>query len=175
MAIDQKERKNIRFFTGIEVENTICKGKLNLFVVGIQPVEEILELAEFMQVENIYFGTSQSFVLDDDGDDTWMKWDEMMKQCLDKDYWVTLDFDISYVNQVLEFMSIEYKKFIPMISAKLPYINQLGYNAVLKLDDNTWGDTNSGVWTHHLHSLMNMESYTHWGEYIQDTPIRDLD
>jgi hypothetical protein len=59
-----------------------------------------------------------------------------------------------------------------MISVKLPYINQLNYNATLKLDDRTWGDTNPGVWTHHLQSLMTKDKYTYWDQYTQDTEVK---
>jgi hypothetical protein len=59
-----------------------------------------------------------------------------------------------------------------MISVKLPYINQLNYNATIKLDDRTWGATNPGVWTHHLPSLMTKETYTYWDQYTQDTEIK---
>jgi hypothetical protein len=58
-----------------------------------------------------------------------------------------------------------------MISVKLPYINQLNYNATLKLDDKTWGATNPGVWTHHLQSLMSLDMFTNWNQYVQDQEI----
>ena len=59
-----------------------------------------------------------------------------------------------------------------MISVKLPYINQFNYNATLKLDDRTWGATNSGVWTHQLHDLMSKDKYTYWDQYTQDESLK---
>jgi len=34
--------KSVDFFVGTEVENTPAKGKLTLFVVGIQPADKII-------------------------------------------------------------------------------------------------------------------------------------
>jgi hypothetical protein len=141
-----------------------------LFVVGTPPIEEILKKAEESQVKHIYFGTSQSFNPASISHEEYKRWDDVIIPCLKKDYWVTLDFDVSHSEGVLESGYNEYQKFIPMISVKLPYINQFNYNATLKLDDLTWGATNPGVWTHHLRYLMNMKNYTHWEQYTQDTP-----
>ena len=99
------------------------------------------------------------------------RWDDVIIPCLKKDYWVTLDFDSSHNEGVLESGYSEYPRFVPMISVKLPYINQHNYNATLKLDDRTWGATNPGVWTHQLHDLMDMKKYTHWDQYTQDTTL----
>ena len=98
-------------------------------------------------------------------------WDEVILGCLDKDYWVTLDFGVEHIEGVIESGYSERHKFVPMISVKLPYINQLNYNATLKLDDRTWGATNPGVWTHHLQSLMTKDKYTHWDQYTQDEEV----
>jgi hypothetical protein len=119
-------------------------------------------------VDHIYFGTSQSFnpkaatVLE------YKKWDDVIFPCLKKNYWVTLDFGVEHINGVLESGYCEEQKFVPMISVKLPYINQLNYNATLKLDDRTWGATNPGVWTHRLHDLMDYNKFTKWDDYTKD-------
>jgi len=83
-----------------------------------------------------------------------------------------LDFGVEHIEGVLESGYNEYAKFIPMISVKLPYINQLNYNTTIKLDDRTWGDTNPGVWTHHLQSLMGKDKFTFWDQYTQDTEVK---
>jgi len=88
-------------------------------------------------------------------------------------YWVSLDFDVKYAEQIHEDGWTEYDNFVPMISVKIPYIKLFNYNATLKIDDLTWGKTNPGVWTHHLPSLMNMKNYTHWDQYVNDTPVVD--
>ena len=172
------ERLAAGFFLGTEVENTPRKGDKVLFVVGIKPVAEIARLVEAHDVNHVYLGTSQSFK--PSCNEAWEQWSNLVRELLDANFWVTLDFDVEYADGVLEEGWPENRKFIPMISVKLPYINQFGYNAVLKLDDTTWGVTNPGVWTHQLHALMTREAFTGWDEYVGDANVtntrdRDLD
>ena len=172
MGLNTQERKNVKYFTGYEVEHTICHGMKTLFVVGVQPVEEILDMAKKHDVNHIYFGTSQSFPnLAVDDYEGWLQWEMMIKACLDQDFWCTLDFDVSQVEGVHESCLTEYDRFVPMISVKLPYISLFNYNTTIKLDDRTWGDTNPGVWTHQLHDLMSKDKYTYWDQYTQDTKL----
>ena len=53
MVLDTQKRKQVTYFTGVEIENTCMKGEFTLFVVGIRPVEEI----DMLQNNNahIYF------------------------------------------------------------------------------------------------------------------------
>ena len=168
--MNTEQRQDVVYFTGYEVEHTICYGMFTLFVVGTPPLEEILKKAKKAKVTHIYFGTSQSFnpVTADD----YAPWDEVIKGCLQADYWVSLDFDVKHIEGVIESSYSEYNRFVPMISVKIPYIKQLNYNATLKIDDLTWGKTNSGVWTHQLNELMTKDKYTHWDQYTQDTVIK---
>ena len=102
----------------------------------------------------------------------WAKWELMIYHWLEKDYWCTLDIDIQCVEGLLESGLTEHDRFIPMISAKLPYIQQLGYNAVLKLDDRDFRATNPGVWCHSLHNLMKRDMvFTDWSKYTQDAKL----
>jgi len=169
MALNTNARQQVDYFIGTEVENTAMKNQLTLFVVGTKPVEEIIALAEKHKIKHLYFGTSQSFHPFSPYD--WAAWDEMIKPLLAKDYWVTLDFGVEYCKDLNEQSWNEYNNFIPMISVKIPYIRQYNYNATLKIDDNTWGDTNPGVWCHPLNELMKREVYTDWREYVGDTPV----
>ena len=169
MALNTDARQQVDYFVGTEVENTIMKGEKTLFVVGIKPADEIIKLAEEHSVRHIYFGTSQSFHPANPYD--WASWNEMIKPLLIKDYFVTLDFDVQYCKEIHEESWCEYKTFIPMISVKIPYIKLYNYHATVKIDDNTWGDTNSGVWCHPLNELLNRNVYTDWKDYVGDTPV----
>jgi hypothetical protein len=171
MGLNTEERQGIVYFTGYEVEHTVCYGMKTLFVVGTPPLQEILQQANRdVDIKQIYFGTSQSFNPKAMTQEEYAAWDKVILGCLKEDYWVTLDFGVEHVEGVIESGYCEHARFVPMISVKLPYINQLNYNATIKLDDRTWGATNPGVWTHHLPSLMTKETYTHWDQYTQDTP-----
>ena len=172
MALNTEERQNITYFTGYEVEHTICYGKFTLFVVGTPPVAEILERAKACGVEHIYFGTSQSFPNIDTNDaEAWAPWESTIKACLAEGYWCTLDLDVKQVEGLHESCLCEHDRFVPMISVKLPYIKLFNYNTTLKIDDITWGATNSGVWTHQLHDLMAKDKYTYWDQYQKDDPV----
>jgi len=168
--LDTNQRQEVVYFTGYEVEHTICYGMKTLFVVGTPPLEDILYKAAQHEVKHIYFGTSQSFKPKSISQEEYKAWDEVIIGCLKEDYWVSLDFGVEHIEGVTESGYSEWQKFVPMISVKLPYINQLNYNATLKLDDRTWGATNPGVWTHHLQSLLSKDKFTYWDQYSQDTP-----
>ena len=60
---------------------------------------------------------------------------------------------VKQVEGLLESALVEFDNFIPMISVKLPYIKQFGYNATIKLDDKDFAATNPGVWCHSVHDL----------------------
>jgi hypothetical protein len=169
MGLDTQERKAAKYFVGTEVENTAMKGEETLFVVGVQPWDEIEFWAEKHVLRHLYFGTSQSFTPDTSED--YIAWEEMIIPLLKKGYWCTLDFDVAYAEGVLESGYDEYNTFISMISVKLPYIRQFNYNATLKLDDTTWGHSNQGVWCHNLHELQRRRVYTDWKDYVGDTTI----
>ena len=169
MGLNTKERQKVTYFIGTEVENTPLKGEKMLFVVGVQPVEEIIQHANKHNLKCLYFGTSQSFTPENETD--WDQWHDMLESLLKKGFWCTLDYDVHYTEEVLELGLDEYDNFINMISVKLPYISQYNYNATVKIDDSTWGHSNPGVWCHSLHSLMNRNAYTDWREYIGDTEV----
>jgi hypothetical protein len=167
--LNTQQRQQTKYFVGFEVEHTICYGKKTLFVVGVQPLDEIEQYAINQECDHVYFGTSQSFKPKSSHE--WKEWDNMIRHFLKKDFWVTLDFDIAYANEFHDDGWCEFNRFVPMISVKLPYINLYNYNTTIKLDDVTWGATNPGVWTHHLPTLMSKEKYTHWDQYTQDENI----
>ena len=173
MTMNREGHNNVSIFVGTEVEHTPAYGLKTLFVVGVQPVELIEVAYTAHKCEHIYFGANQSFPQIDTNDSIkWAKWESMIKPFLDKDYLCTLDFDIKCVEGLLESLFIEYHNFIPMISVKLPYIQQLGYNATIKLDDRDFKSTNPGVWCHSLHNLQNRTVFTNWSKYTKDEIIK---
>jgi hypothetical protein len=165
--MNREGHKNTNFFYGIEVEHTPAYGKKTLFVVGVQSVDDIA--ANLNGCEHIYFGANQSFPNININDAVrWKQWENMIKHFLDRDYLCTLDIDVQYVEGMLEGGFTEYHNFIPMISVKLPYLQQLGYNAIIKIDDKDFKSTNPGVWCHSLHNLLTRETFTDWSQYTKD-------
>ena len=154
-----------KLFTGKEIEHTPAYNMETLFVVGLQDIETVRQTAADAGVEHIYLGANMSYYAHED-------WDEIVLTLLKEGWWVTLDFDIRDVEYVLESGYTEYNRFIPMISAKLPYIDLLGYNACLKLDDRDFDATNPGVWVHRVHDLKDKTVFTDWSKYTKDKVLK---
>jgi len=177
--MNREGHTDAKFFTGIEVENTPALGEHTLFVVGLQPVAEIQDwLDDFNSYEDsskhirhIYFGANMSFPKYDTNARGWSDWENMIMTFLDKGYLCTLDIDVGCAEGLLEAALCEHNNFIPMISVKLPYVRQLGYNATLKLDDKDFSATNPGVWCHSLHNLQNRRAFTPWSKYSEDKTV----
>jgi hypothetical protein len=164
---------NISIFVGTEVEYSPAYNQKTLFVVGIQPYELILAATIAHKCSHIYFGANQSFPKLDTNSANWTAWENMIHPFLTEGYWCTLDLDISCVEGLLETGLTERNTFIPMISVKLPYLQQLGYNATIKLDDKDFAATNPGVWCHSLHSLTQRQGiFTDWSQYTKDEIIK---
>jgi hypothetical protein len=171
--MNRNGHNEISFFIGIEVEHTPAFGLRTLFVVGLQDSQIVQQEAKNNDCEHIYFGANQSFpALDKNDADAWRDWEVMVQDCLEAGWLCTLDLDIQQVEGLLESALVEFHNFIPMISVKLPYIRQLGYNATLKIDDRDFAATNPGVWCHSLHDLQKREVFTDWSKYTKDEVIQ---
>jgi hypothetical protein len=165
--------QNVDFFIGREVEHTPAFGLLTLFVVGLQDSQIVLQEAMNNDCTHIYFGANQSFPkLETNNGDAWQEWESMIQDCLQKGFLCTLDLDSTCTEGLTESGLVEYNNFIPMISVKLPYIQLLGYNATIKLDDRDFAATNPGVWCHSLHELRDRKKFTDWSKYTKDEVIK---
>jgi hypothetical protein len=164
--------EEVTVFTGTEIERTPAYGMKTLFIVGIMDAQVICHLAKMQSCTHIYFGANQSFpnlkINDSKG---WNPWELMIQECLDAGYWCTLDLDVAQAEGLLESGLTECRRFIPQISVKLPYLNQLGYNATIKIDDKGFEASNPGVWCHRLRDLTTTETFTNWDEYGKDEII----
>lgn len=171
-AYDQgNDIESVEYFVGTEVEHTPQFGKRTLFVVGIKNPEDIMDMADENGCGHVYLGANMSFNVTDNTESQWAPWEAMAFPLLEKGYWVTLDIDSTQVEGLLESGLTEHNRFIPMISVKLPYIEQLGYNACLKIDDKDFDASNPGVWVHKVHDLKERSVFTDWSKYTTDTII----
>jgi hypothetical protein len=171
--MNREGHEAVSFFVGTEVEHTPAFGLKTLFVVGIQDASSIMDVAMAETCIHIYFGANQSFPPLHIGDNFgWSHWEDMVQTCLEAGWLCTLDLDIAQAEGLLESSLVEFHNFIPMISVKLPYIKQLGYNATLKIDDRDFAATNPGVWCHSLHALQKRSVFTDWSKYTKDKVIK---
>jgi hypothetical protein len=163
----------VDFFIGREVEHSPAFGHRTLFVVGLQDAAVIINLVKNNNCTHVYFGANQSFPnLDVNDGPGWREWEEMIQECLNVGLLCTLDLDSTCAEGLVEGGLVEYNNFIPMISVKLPYVQLLGYNATLKIDDVDFAKSNPGVWCHSLHNLRDRQVFTDWSKYTQDEIIK---
>jgi hypothetical protein len=162
---------NVNFFFGKEVEKTPAFGKQTLFVVGIQPVDEIAyHFARHPSgVEHIFFGANHSFCPRTPTE--WDRWSAMIVHFLKLGYVCSLDIPVTHVEDFNDTCLCEYRNFVPQIQVSIPYVKLWNYNTMIKIDDSDFDATNPGVWTHSLHSLMSRRTFTDWDQYNEDKPV----
>ena len=163
--------EKVKFFIGKNAEKTPSFGKNTLFVIGEPDIEEIARvIAQHKgteEITHIHFGAERSFVIStyQNMEDDWLP---VIVHFLTLDYWCTLEVDSSVTNIIHESKLTTYTRFIPLISVKIPFVNELGYNGVLKIDDVQYNHSNVGVWCHMTHDLLDRFNYTGWDDYNDD-------
>lgn len=160
---------NDNIYTGRAAEHTVCQDEPTVFVVGIQNVHDIESCVQDFQATHVFLGARSSFPRDANAS-VWGYYQGMAKYFLKAGLWVSLEVDVSQVIDMCESGLSEFHKFVPVISARVPYIDQLGYNAVLKINDIEHGKTNFGVWCHRIHDLKSNQAFTHGNAY--DTEVQ---
>jgi hypothetical protein len=169
--MNREGHDNVNFFTGTEVEKTPAFGKQTLFVVGIQPVDEIVYHFDRHPrgIEHIFFGANHSFYPQTPTE--WDRWSAMIVHFLKLGYVCSLDIPVTHVEDFNDTCLCEYRNFIPQIRISIPYVKLWNYNTMIKIDDNDFDSTNPGVWTHSLHSLMSRRTFTDWDQYSSDSVV----
>ena len=165
--------EDVKLFVGTEIERTPAFNMKTLFVVGVQDSSYLLDWARAHDCKHLYFGANQSFPkLDVNDGDGWRPWETMIQDCLDAGLWCTLDLDVAQAEGLLECGLTEYRRFIPQISVKLPYLTQLGYNATIKIDDKGFEASNPGVWCVPIGAITQRKYFTNWDEYSKDEILK---
>ena len=173
--INNINHSEVRFFVGIHQDNSFALGQNTLYIIGEPDIEDIARrLAQYNgedEITHLFFGAERSFKVSTYED--MEEWVSTIQHFLTLEYWSTLELDASLVNVVHETDLSSWNRFIPMISVKIPYARDLGYNAVIKIDDSEFNHSNYGVWTHHIHNLMSNESFTSWDAYSGDVVVME--
>jgi len=159
----------VKFFYGTEVEHTPAFGKRTLFVVGVQPVEDIEKA--YKDCEHIFFGANHSYDPPKDSIEEYGEWEHMIKYFLKQGILCTLDVPYSQLEEIHEDGYDEYNNFIAQLRISIPYVSLYNYNTMVKIDDKDFDATNPGVWTHSLHKLMDRDVFTPWSAYKDDAVL----
>jgi hypothetical protein len=157
---------NARFFIGPEVEHTPAFNKRTLFVVGKQPVADIVQFAREQKTTHIFMGANHSFAVDHDS-----YWDTTITHLLDRGFWVSLDYEAHLHGDVLKMLSKgiwQSRIFVPMLSIRIPHLQTSSQNLTLKFDDVDFKATNAGVWCLNHHEVTDSNRFTDWQDYGSD-------
>lgn len=163
---------DVEFFVGTEVEHTPAWGMLTLFVTGLHNVSVISEyLGKYDQeIKHIFFGANHSY--DPISPSEHDQWESMITYFLNEDYLCSLDIPINQVEEFNDSGLCEYNNFIPQIRVSIPYIKLWNYNTTIKIDDIGFNETNPGVWSHSLHTLMDRSKFADWNMYKNDKVLK---
>lgn len=166
--------KDAQFFVAAEVEHTPAFSKKTLFVVGVQDVNRILELAREHKVSHIFLGANHSFASNLAGN----PYNEIITALLDRGFWVTLDYPAHEHFKVLAMLSPgiwQSRLFVPMLSVRIPKVQTSNSNLTIKIDDIDFKATNPGVWCMHFHEVTDSNRFTDWQDYGSDVVIQETD
>ncbi len=164
---DNQVKDDVRAFIGTEVENTPCFEMHTLFIVGIQPIEDIMTWHKKYKTDHIYFGANQSFDIKQAD-----KFLDMCRHTTSKDIWTTLDLEISDISCLSSTDLAYHSKFVPQLSVRLPGVDKLGIHATIKIDDTGFNENNTGVWCAPLKRIIQPENETLWCRYGKDKVIK---
>ena len=173
MDRDYKTGKSdsVGIFSGLEIEHTPALGKQTLFLARNDLLfDRIIELAEQVNAEAIYFGANRSFM------HNIANTSQLIKRLMDSGYWCTIDYQHSVHAEVKERFKDIWKeeKFIPFCSMIFPD-SEDDDNLCIKVDDVDFNATGPGVWTMSMDHFKQSAGFTSWKEYKQDEPIEDYD
>ena len=160
----------VKFFTGIEVEKTKFHGLLTLFVVDTPEVKSIVQYAKDYKIGHIYLGANQSWKTYEAHDYMLVK--PTIDSLLEANLNVTVDVPHNAPIQCLEPL-FSNPRFQINFAVAIPYVDKLKDCAIIKIDDEDFNKTNTGVWCLPLSQIMTDTNYTGWKEYTKDTAIDD--
>lgn len=161
MYRNSEERK---LFWGTEVEKTVHYGKRTLFVAGVYTKSDIIEAAQLKNCSHIFLAANQSFAAQ--GTEQWIA---QVNGLVQEGYAVTLDVPVQYADQAYNWPSTPL--FVLMLNFRLPYIEDLPTQTVIKVDDNVGCCSNPGVWCIDLVQLKHKAKFTPWAHYSSDEDL----
>lgn len=163
---DTGVKGDVRFFIGKEVEQTKFHGLKTLFVVGYKSVDDITNLAAQNNIDHIFLGANHSW-----SDLGTVSGPKLVNTLLDSGYKVTID--CTYFDALGLSWHLQPRENLCIIAQmRSPNIERLTkFDTYIKIDDNDFKSTNSGVWVHHINDLISDEKKTDWSEYTNDSII----
>lgn len=157
-----------KLYMGYEAEKTLAHNTWTLYVEGIElDSSKIQSAMDHNNIKHIRFGYNDSFLVANHGE--FVAWETMISSFLKLGYLCTLEFDNSYYGELLEMGLNEYHNFIPVVKLDLSYIDQLNYNATIKIANEN--NSNPGIWTVPVSDIKGKDYFTHNSHISTKTEI----
>ena len=161
--------KDIKIFTGLEIEHTPAYGLKTLFLARNDlTFDQIQKLCEETNAEAVYYGANRSYV-----HSHFMQVAQINK-LLEAGYYVTVDYPFELHQMVKDKFEVcwTHDKFIPFCSIIMPNSEE-DTSLCFKIDDTDFKATNPGVWTMKMKDYKDKAGFTRWDEYKKDEPIEE--
>lgn len=152
-------------FVGTEVEHTPHYGKKTLFVVDMQPVDEVVEAAVAEGVEHIYLAANHSYNKVESE-----QWRDYMIAICNRDAIGSTAITIEVNCLDLDGAVIQICKHYGihlMVGVAIPGYHE---DITVKIDDVDFKASNPGVWCYN--PLASTQGFTPWCDYSQDKVIK---
>lgn len=159
--------KDVVFFIGSSQETSPVQGKKTLYVNGLRSIPQTLELAAANNCKHIHLGAQRSFQKN-------KLWDGYIRALMNAGYTVTLEYPAEAQDFVQSSISSELlmsKKFYPVLTVPINYVNNINPNASIKITDTY--PANEGVWTIPMHEVLDANRYTDHSEMDFDVIVVD--
>lgn len=161
MGLYRKDYSDVIFYCGPGVLNTAANGLKTLYVIGWRSVQQMVEVAKFNECKAIHLGAENSFQNN-------KLWAKVLPELLETGLKITLEYPASSHDFLLEVLNSSIwnnNNFVPLMVCKVKHIETISKNFTVKLDDDTFNETNRGVWTLPVDQLVDSNRFTGWGEY----------
>lgn len=162
------------YVLGDEVENTIAKGKLSLFITKISDYDEIIQLAKETGAKQLYFEFIHAVRRSQNPRQVIRDFHKAVKHFLDLGYLCGLDTPAEYAEHFVDLH--KYKNLINNIAVDLPHVQDYNKNTVFKIRDSGFDQgkptTNLGPYTMPLDQLRARKHLTPWKKFGPDVTVK---
>jgi len=164
-----EDKKDVVYYVGVNVENTLARGQMTLFLNEIRPAQMCIDIAKDRGCTHIYIGANGTFKPTQSAH--WDEYDVLVEGLTEAGFLVTIEHNLTQSSWFLESCWADNNMVIPVLSVEIPYIAQYGNNSCLKITDKGFGETNAGVWVHSYNEMTSGDAFTHWSKYNQDKAV----
>jgi len=164
-----EDKKDVVYYTGINVERTLAYGKQTLFLNEFRAAKMVMDIAADRECEHIYIGANGTFRPKNNED--WSLYEVLVEGLTAGGYLVTMEHNLTQSAWFLDSCFADNNMVIPVLTVEIPYIAQYGNNSALKITDKSFGETNPGVWVHSYNDITKTDAFTHWNDYKDDKAI----